>query len=407
MKLLPEKIKIFYVTASDISLLGAPRSSDIPLVMNLLSLNYDLTWIGINLDSYKKYNGKKISLRISTLEHFLSRIIKKVLRVLRIQTIEDQKLYELIKFDKWVAKELEKNKSMIDQNLIFIGRAVSSKSSFEVIKRYGGKCVLNSQWMHPDKHKNVLDNELSRLKLLYTQVLAKRVEIQKEEIEICDRIWCFSKLVYDSYIHSKISENKLFFCPLGVDNNIFKPDIAKRSLEKGISEDLTIIFVGNINVEKGVHILLNSLLKCHLKKCKVILNGAVAGFFKDFLEEYSEKLLKKNIEVIIKKGFPLSNYQKADLFILPSLHESFGLTVLESMASGLPVIVSDEVGASQHVLDGENGFIIPAGSVDELTKKINFFYDFPEKRILFGKKSREISEKLDWNFIAKQLMEAI
>ena len=49
--------------------------------------------------------------------------------------------------------------------------------------------------------------------------------------------------------------------------------------------------------------------------------------------------------------------------------------VLEAMACGLPVIVTNQVGASDHVIDGENGFIVSAGSVKQLADKINIRRD--------------------------------
>ena len=54
-------------------------------------------------------------------------------------------------------------------------------------------------------------------------------------------------------------------------------------------------------------------------------------------------------------------YNRADVFILPSLGDSYALVVLEAIASGLPVIVTENVGAADAIENGKNGFVIPAG----------------------------------------------
>lgn len=122
---------------------------------------------------------------------------------------------------------------------------------------------------------------------------------------------------------------------------------------------------------------------------------------------YIEKLKVLGVEIVFASGFPLENLKKADLFILPSLHESFGLTVLEAMACSLPVIVTDQVGASDHVLEGKNGFVVEASSPEKLADKIKYFYDNPEEKLSFGKESRKIAESLNYRFIAEKFINTL
>jgi glycosyltransferase involved in cell wall biosynthesis len=80
-----------------------------------------------------------------------------------------------------------------------------------------------------------------------------------------------------------------------------------------------------------------------------------------------------------------SVYSAADLFVLPSEYEPFGLVVNEAMLCGCPVAVSDRVGAKYDLVrEGENGYIFPAGSVEALADIFRDFLPDPEKRRRMG-----------------------
>ncbi len=399
-----KKVKIFYATAADITKLGAPKSIDIQMVKNLHCLGYEVSWFGINIDTCKEFSGRMISLNISKISNFIERVIYKISRIFKIQTADEQKLIGQIKFDKWMSRILKDKKTEINSNLIFIGRAVSSEHSFHVVKKYGGFCVLHSQWMHPVKHSRILEDAFSDVSNPYKPIPLERFQKQLREIELCDKVWCISKLVFDSYLENGVPRDKLFLSPLGIDISLYKP----REMSSIVgSKHLIILFVGNINIEKGIHVLIEAILVSGISNCTLILNGAVADYFQPTLKKMLESLSHVGVEVIIGSGDPIENYKKADIFILPSLHESFGLVVLEAMASGLPVIVTDQVGASDHVLEGENGFIVPAGSVEVLARKIQFFNSNPDQCIKFGKKSRNLSKSLSWSNVASHFVRAI
>ncbi|MEQ1862296.1 MAG: glycosyltransferase family 4 protein [Chthoniobacteraceae bacterium] len=82
-------------------------------------------------------------------------------------------------------------------------------------------------------------------------------------------------------------------------------------------------------------------------------------------------------------------FAKADVFVLPSRHDGWGVVVNQAIAAGLPVICSDQVGAGHDlVTDGANGFKIPAGDADALLAAMRRFIDEPELITRFGEASR-------------------
>jgi len=72
-------------------------------------------------------------------------------------------------------------------------------------------------------------------------------------------------------------------------------------------------------------------------------------------------------------------YQEADIFVLPSVDDGFGMVVAEAMAAGLPVIVTENVGPADHIEDGVEGFVGPIRNPQALAAKIKFFYDNPDE----------------------------
>jgi glycosyltransferase involved in cell wall biosynthesis len=87
--------------------------------------------------------------------------------------------------------------------------------------------------------------------------------------------------------------------------------------------------------------------------------------------------------------FPL-----ADVFILPSLHESFGLSALEAMAAGLPVVVTNQGGPSEVVVEGECGFLRAPDDVEGMSEAVARLFRNPDLARSFGeaghKRSREV-----------------
>lgn len=89
-------------------------------------------------------------------------------------------------------------------------------------------------------------------------------------------------------------------------------------------------------------------------------------------------------------------YSVADVFVLPSQDEPWGLIINEVMCAGLPVIASSEIGAvADLVRHGENGFTYDAGNIAALTEHLSQLLGEPEMRTRMGNASRRIIE--DWN----------
>jgi len=95
-------------------------------------------------------------------------------------------------------------------------------------------------------------------------------------------------------------------------------------------------------------------------------------------------------------------YRDADLFVLPSLAEGMSNALLEAMASGLPVIVTDTGGSAELVQN--NGIVVPPGNVEALAEALKRLVSNPELRRIMGQRSRQQAEKFSWRSVATQYL---
>jgi len=166
--------------------------------------------------------------------------------------------------------------------------------------------------------------------------------------------------------------------------------------------DIIILTVARLIKRKGIDDLIRAvpaIVKEH-QNIKVRIIGE--GNMKNELKALAQKL--KVSKYIDFRGYvphaEISNYYlSSDIFVLPSKNEGMSNTVLEAMASGLPIITTD-TGGTQELIDG-NGVIIPSEEPDAISKAVLNLITDGELRRDMGIKSRTIAENMSWENVAE------
>lgn len=179
-----------------------------------------------------------------------------------------------------------------------------------------------------------------------------------------------------------------------VDTELFKPD------ERTIVDDKThIICVGTIGVPKNIIRFIEAI-------AQIIKNGKdvyVDWYGKDLGDEYSkethEKVRYYGLEDRIIFHSPKSGiqeeYNKADVFCLPSIYEGYPNVLCEAMSCGLPVVCSKVSDIPQIIIDGENGLLFDPQNINEMVDVIQQYLELPQTmKEKMGIKSREIAVEL-------------
>jgi glycosyltransferase involved in cell wall biosynthesis len=176
----------------------------------------------------------------------------------------------------------------------------------------------------------------------------------------------------------------------GVDTERFHPRFRKGG------EPLTVLYVGRLSVEKNLDTLVT--LMADRRDIRLMLVGDGPS------RKRLEQALPKAVFTGFLKGSDLSEaYASADLFISPSKTDTFGNVILEAMASGLPVLVTDQMGPPELVSQGHDGFV--CRNVGELAQYLNVLADNRELRLRLGRNARTSAEKRSWAAVFENLFD--
>ena len=157
-----------------------------------------------------------------------------------------------------------------------------------------------------------------------------------------------------------------------------------------------ILMASRLEKEKNIVLAIEMIreLTNHYPKIGMIIigEGREKNKLKHLVAKYS---LEKNIIFEGWQNDLVSYYKTANLFLSTSLYEGYGLTIIEALACGCPVVSSDVGIASEVIIHGENGFVCPVNDKNCFTRKIEEIMEIPslKKRLAMNSKAL-ISEKL-------------
>lgn len=157
----------------------------------------------------------------------------------------------------------------------------------------------------------------------------------------------------------------------GIDLERFQPNDEHRSArraELGIgTEEVAFIFVGRLCTDKGVPILVSAMREVATSRpdCHLLVVGPDEERMVDRIENDLRPLLKDRLKVVPFTKVPEEFIAAADVLVLPSSREGFGMVVLEAAAMGVPAIGSDIYGLTD-AIDPQTGLLVPVGDVAAL-----------------------------------------
>jgi D-inositol-3-phosphate glycosyltransferase len=240
---------------------------------------------------------------------------------------------------------------------------------------------------------------------------ALRIVSERDTIADCQKvIVATEKEKQDVMRYYNAVPEKVGVVPCGVNMALFRPIDKMSARQKlGLSDGKILLFVGRIDPLKGIDQLLKTipLLKNH-NGLRLIVIGGDENSREEVgkLEKLSDRLVIRNrvtFQGLIKQDQLSYFYSAADVCVVPSYYESFGLVPLESLACGTPIVATDVGDLKNIIRQGETGYIVPDNSPDKLAAGIALVLSRPQRDTESVLSIRASVSAWDWSNVAEQI----
>ncbi|MCK4823708.1 glycosyltransferase family 4 protein, partial [bacterium] len=198
--------------------------------------------------------------------------------------------------------------------------------------------------------------------------------------------------------------------PHGLENEKgIEIDLNNIRQESGfLSQNRIILYVGQLNERKGLPYLIKAMKIVHqkIKNARLVIIGQ-GSEEKPLRELVGQKRLREVVQFLgVREHRAVLAYMSlADIFVLPSLEEPFGIVLVEAMSQGLPIVATRVQGIPSIVKNGINGFLVPSGNGRLLAEKIIFLIEHSNVAREMGERNKKDSFRFHWNHLVDRYTE--
>ncbi len=227
-------------------------------------------------------------------------------------------------------------------------------------------------------------------------------------IQLCDRVFAATEWTAGEVIKlPPFREPELRYS--GFESANFSPGSRGREHIAGISDnDEVVLFIGRLIKIKGIECLFRAIqgLSAERPALKIVIigSGEDGPYFKHLATELKIKEFLVWIDYVPNED--LANYYRAaDVFVLPSDREPFGVVNLEALACGTPVVTTGVMGIKEVVRDGEEGIFFTPGDDGSLAAAISRLLDDSDERTRLGQNGVKRAAAFAWPPLLEQWVE--
>jgi glycosyltransferase involved in cell wall biosynthesis len=192
---------------------------------------------------------------------------------------------------------------------------------------------------------------------------------------------------------------RISFVPNGTEERFFT---TREYADKPL---LGLLYVGTWLDRKGVFYLAEAfrLLAKRVPGARLTIAGCLAS--EDAVKTFFAPEVRDRVSVIpfVARTEMPNLYAKSDIFVFPSLVEGMPLTLLEAMATAMPVVTTNVCGMADVVEDGVNGVLVPPADAESLAKAIEKLCNSAELRKRIGRQAQETMRRYTWDHVVEGL----
>ena len=240
----------------------------------------------------------------------------------------------------------------------------------------------------------------------------QRLQVERQVVAACDRVVATTAFEKSQLVRFYGAETaKIEVIPCGVNLDLFRPvDKARARRSLGISAAKMVLSVGRIDPVKGIDLLLRAVACLEDKEgLEVLIVGG--DDHSHALEELKRLAWKLDIgERVTFSGavahhrLPLY-YSAADVLLMPSYYESFGMVALEALACATPVIASRVGALASTIRDGETGYLISGHCPEPYAERLELLLGNETLNRSFSAAATSSVERYAWPAIADSILE--
>jgi phosphatidylinositol alpha-mannosyltransferase len=193
-----------------------------------------------------------------------------------------------------------------------------------------------------------------------------------------------------------------------VPNGVYVDRFAGAKPLDALPDGPRVVFLGRIDEpRKGLSVLLAALPVLVAAVPDVQLVVAGPGDVEEVREEIPAELLDRvHLLGLVSEQDKPRVYASGDVYVAPNTHgESFGIVLIEAMATGTPVVASDLPAFRRVLDDGDAGLLFPVGDTDALAAAVAALLHDPERRRHLAAAASRVVQAYDWHHVARQVVE--
>ena len=394
-----------------------------PHVRQSVVAYYEAGYLEQFYTSFIEHPGDSVSSFLSSFKQLKTEIKRRAFHDLPIEKINTRPLQELVRtaaarkmsrvladqiwewselgFDRWVARKLKS--SAIDVVHTYEHAALFTLQKAKALN-------LFSVYEQPSQHHSffsIIAREQIELypelkgvsaELLLNEKAQRRNRRRDEELKLASLILCNSTFTKRTLVGGGVDPERITVLPLAFPTpkpkEVYKTD-----------GPLVFLYAGNQSLRKASHILYLAWRECNFSEDE----AALWLIGKMLLPPQLREGLPGN--VMIKENIPhtemMQVYAQADVFVLPTLADGFGMVITEAMSQGIPVIASENSCGPDVIDHGKDGWVIPAGDVTALANQMRWCVANRDKIAAMGKAASEKALTWQWPQYRKKLGEIV
>jgi glycosyltransferase involved in cell wall biosynthesis len=277
--------------------------------------------------------------------------------------------------------------------------------AFEAAERRGVAKILDFPSLNSRQYEELERREKARFPELigrneayFDARFESRQKRRDAELARADVIIANSSVTRASHIAGGADPAKIFAVPYGA------PPTIDAVLPRNRHGPLRVVWAGTFGIRKGAHLFIAAWENtCFSANAVADVYGSVA--LPDRILRPAQSLM--NFHGSVVRSVLFDAFEKADILVFPTLSDGFGMVATEAFARGLPVIITDQAGASDLVQHESNGLIIPAGSAEAIAGALEWCLNNRDRLAAMRSAALLTAKNWQWVDYRRKLIEAV